>query len=143
MPRKKRSKVAGKQNSSTRWCSSKNDASSLVSDSSIVAVILQTNERFSSVENSFNETLQSDCTTMEHELVKSPNYIIIDIEMLTKLFSKQLCNICRSSGLHVVLGRKFGFCHELKVTCDFCDTVASETLTSRNISKHQRGLNEP
>lgn len=138
MPRLERSKVVGKHNAVKRWI--KDDiSSSKVSESSYnIDILQQSNERFSTIENNFDMSMITESAP-----TVSPNYVIVDIAMLTKLFSKQLCSTCKSSGLQVVFGSKFGFCQEMKVTCEYCDTLASKAYTSIHIAKHQNGLNAP
>lgn len=129
MPRRKASRIAGQHNASKRWCSDKTKENT--SNSSAAKNL---NKRFSSVESHVNTSFKNES---EFSNCESPNYVLVDISMLSKLFTNQLCNECKHPTLKVQVGRKFGFCHQLKVVCESCEFVENETYSSKQISKHQ------
>ncbi|KAG8174430.1 hypothetical protein JTE90_021998 [Oedothorax gibbosus] len=116
MPRRKASRNAGQQNVSKRWCPENaketvsNSSARLVADGPAdVPAANNLNKRFSSVESHVNTSFKNESKFSNCD---SPNYVLVDISMLSKLFTNQLCNECKRPTLKVQIGRKFGFCHQ-------------------------------
>lgn len=63
-----------------------------------------------------SKNFQNNNITKERKGVNdSPNYIIADVNMLSKLFTNLVRSTCKNTSLCVLLRGKYGFSHKLKV----------------------------
>lgn len=125
MPRSKRKSATGRNNIGKRWCPS-------VEVNSNSDFSLNTSVRCLKLEEASSSSTRSQ--QVYNDGAKSPTYIIIDTVALEDLFKNNLCIACKNGGLRVVYERPHGFCHSLKVVCDFCDEAITEVKTSKNIT---------
>ncbi|GBN67411.1 hypothetical protein AVEN_253386-1 [Araneus ventricosus] len=55
--------------------------------------------------------------------------------MLSSLFANLMCKVCKTSSFRVVLGGRYGLSHKIKVECDVCKQLETETYTSQRMTK--------
>lgn len=121
MARPKKKCTAAKVKAMKRWLSdAKNNAMS--SDvKNEVSGVKQQNLEHSSLPQKIEDTIES------------PNYIIMDVNILSNLFSNLICSKCKTNSLCFVLGESYGFSHKIKIVCNGCSEVEKETFTSKRL----------
>ncbi|GFW05058.1 uncharacterized protein TNCV_598521 [Trichonephila clavipes] len=121
MPRTKRSLLAKRNNISKRWSTSKNDNSKKQLLADITRRIQNTN------------VLETNTTGKSKHFSDVRNYIIVDTECLSNLFTNHLCNICHTASLKLCFGQKNGFAYKMNVVCVNCDLTQSEICSSKQL----------
>ncbi|GFX90130.1 uncharacterized protein TNCV_2421141 [Trichonephila clavipes] len=121
MPRTKLSHLAKRSNISKRWSTSKNDNSEKQHFADITTRIQNTN------------VLKTNATGKGKYFSDVRNYIIVDTECLSNLFTNHLCNICHTASLKLCFGQRNGFAYKMNVVCVNCDLDQSEICSSESL----------
>ncbi|GFW71715.1 uncharacterized protein TNCV_219291 [Trichonephila clavipes] len=121
MPRTKLSHLAKRNNISKRWSTSKNDNSKKQPLADITRRIQNTN------------VLETNTTGKSKHFSDVRNYIIVDTECLSNLFTNHLCNIRHTASLKLCFGQRNGFAYKMNVVCVNCDQTQSEICSSKQL----------
>ncbi|GFS94281.1 uncharacterized protein TNCV_2013571 [Trichonephila clavipes] len=122
MPRTKLSHLAKESNISKRWSTSKNDNSKKQPLADITTRIQDTN------------VLKTNTTTGKSKHFSDvPNYIIVNTECLSNLFTTHLCIICHTASLKLCFGQINGFSYKMNVACVNCDQTQNEICSSKQL----------
>ncbi|GFX51252.1 uncharacterized protein TNCV_2736031 [Trichonephila clavipes] len=121
MPRTKLSHLAKRNNISKRWSSSKNDNSEKQPLADITRRIQNTN------------VLETNTTGKSKHFSDVRNYIIVDTECLSNLFTNHLCSICHTASLKLCFGQRNGFAYKMNVEYVNCDLTQSEICSSKQL----------
>ncbi|GFV71548.1 uncharacterized protein TNCV_3931441 [Trichonephila clavipes] len=121
MPRTKVSHLTKRSNISKRWSTPKKDNSKNQPLADINTIIQNIN------------VLKTNTTGKSKHCSDVPNYIIVDTECLSNLFTNHLCNICHTVSLKLYFGQRNGFANKMKVVCVNCDQTQSEICSSKQL----------
>lgn len=67
------------------------------------------------------------------DFVERPYSVIINVNMLSKLFENPMCRSCKISPLFVVLEGKYGFFYKVKCTFNVCEQLENQTYIKKKI----------